>query len=326
MEKTVNSNAGVSVPANPATFDLFETQVSTSIEQDIQLQLVLDPLFRKLAMNAATMVVPTLPDSGYAEFVGGAGSGTGVPHKGNLEARSDTVGSPFAGIAMGSKTLTAVKMVSKSYIANEVEEDAIIPVLPYIRDAMVRSHSRTIEQTILLGNTATGVFTSGAYKGLVQMAIEDNKNYNMQAGSPNASPGLFKAADLLDMRQAMGKYGRNPTDLVYILSMDAYYDILDDAAFADLSQVGSQSIKVTGQIGSVYGTPVIVCDEFAAKADGAYCAVAVNTANFVIPVLRGVTVEQDYDVENQRRVLVATQRRGFDRMFATAGQVVAKTW
>ena len=326
MEKTVNSGAGVAVPANPATFDLFETQVSTSIEQDIQLQLILDPLFRKLTMNAATMVVPTLPDAGYAEFVGGAGSGTGVAHKGNLEARTDTVGSPFAGIAMGSKTLTAVKMVSKSYIANEVEEDAIIPVLPYIRDAMVRSHARTIEQTILLGNTATGVFTTGAYKGLVQMAIDDSKTLNMQAGSPSASPGLFKAADLLDMRQAMGKYGRNPTDLVYILSMDAYYDILDDAAFADLSQVGPQSIKVTGQIGSVYGTPVIVCDEFASKADGAYCAVAVNTANFVVPVLRGVTVEQDYDVENQRRVLVATQRRGFDRMFATAGQVVAKTW
>jgi hypothetical protein len=128
------------------------------------------------------------------------------------------------------------------------------------------------------------------------------------------------------MRQAMGKYGRNPTDLVYILSMDAYYDILDDAAFADLSQVGPQAIKVTGQVGSVYGTPVIVCDEFASKADGAPCAVAVNTRNFVVPVLRGVTVEQDYDVENQRRVLVATQRRGFDCMFPTNGQVVAKTW
>ena len=325
IEKTVNTTAGVSVPS--VSVEAFETQVSTMLEQDIQLELVLDPLFRKVTMNAATMVVPTLPDSGYAEFITGAGTGTGIAPKGNLEERGATFGSPYAGMAMGSKTLTALKLVSKSYIANEVEEDAILPVLPYIRDAMVRSHARTIEQSILMGGHADALVT-GAYDGLAQLASSgvDNKTLNMQAGSPSASPGLFKAADLLDMRQAMGKYGRNPTDLVYIVSMDAYYDILDDAAFADLSQVSQTAIKITGQIGSVYGTPVIVCDEFPTKADGKVCAIAVNTRNFVIPVLRGVTVEQDYDVENQRRVLVATQRRGFTRMFTSVGQVVAKTW
>ena len=40
-------------------------------------------------------------------------------------------------------------------------------------------------------------------------------------------------------------------------------------------------------------------------------AVAVNARNYVIPRLRGVTVESDYEVANQRRVLVATQRIGF---------------
>lgn len=336
FEKAVNTNAGVAVPS--VSIEAFETQVSTMIEEDIQLELVLDPLFRKIQMNAATMVVPTLPDAGYAEFVpgtgsstyGNAGTGGGSFPRGNLEPRSGTAGSPFTdAYNMTSKTLTSLKLVSKSYIANEVEEDAIIPVLSYIRNAIVRSHARAIEQSILLGGFAGSLYATGAYTGLVQMASSgvDNKTLNMQNGSPSASPsGLFKAADLLDMRQAMGKYGRNPTDLVYILSMDAYYDILDDASFADLSQVGPQAIKVTGQVGSVYGTPVIVCDEFATKADGVPCAVAVNTRNFVIPVLRGVTLEQDYDIENQRRVLVATQRRGFDRLFATAGQVVAKTW
>jgi hypothetical protein len=46
----------------------------------------------------------------------------------------------------------------------------------------------------------------------------------------------------------------------------------------------------------------------------------------LVPVLRGVTVESDYEVANQQRVLVATQRRGFDQMFAAAGQVVAHKW
>ena len=40
-------------------------------------------------------------------------------------------------------------------------------------------------------------------------------------------------------------------------------------------------------------------------------AIAVNPRNFVLPRLRGVTVESDYEVANQRRVLVASQRIGF---------------
>lgn len=325
MQK-VNTDAGITVPS--AAVANFETQISSMMEQDIQLELVLDPLFRKITMNAANMVVPTLPDSGYAEFNNTAGSGSGSAPNGNLEKRGDTYGSPYTQMAMGSKTLTALKIVSKSYIANEVEEDAIIPVLSYIRDAIVRSHARAIEQSILMGNHASGVYTSGAYAGLAALAVADNTVSNFAGGSPTASL-LFKASDLLDMRQLMGKYGRNPADLVYIVSMAAYYDLLDDAAFADVNQIGTAAIKVTGQVGSVYGTPIIVSDEFptgGTRVDGAFCAIAVNTRNFVVPVLRGVTLEQDYDVENQRRVLVATQRRGFDRLFASVGQVVAKTW
>lgn len=320
-----NTDSGVIVPG-AASVNTFELQVSTSIEQDIQLELVLDPLFRKITMNAASMVVPTLPDAGYAEFLSTAGSGASNPYKGNLEARGDAVGSPYSGVSMSQKTLQTYKMVSKSYIANEVEEDAIIPVLPYIRDAMVRSHARGIEQSILLGGYAGSVYASGAYNGLVQLAVGDSKTQDWGTGSPG-SPNAATAARLLDMRQAMGKYGRNPNDIVFIVSLDAYYDLLDDSEYDDVNLVGQGlATKVTGQVGSVYATPVIVCDEFAGRTNGAPAAVAVNVRNFVVPVLRGVTVEQDYDVENQRRVLVATQRRGFDRMFATAGQVVVATW
>jgi HK97 family phage prohead protease len=325
-----NTDTGVSVPG-AASVNTFELQVSTAIEQDIQLELILDPLFRKITMNAATMVVPTLPDSGYAEFLSGAGtntSGNVGAFKGNLEARGDTFGSPYSGISMTQKTLETFKMVSKSYIANEVEEDAIIPVLPYIRDAMVRSHARAIEQSLLLGRYTGTIYSGAGYKGLVQLANDDGgvRVQNWGTGSPT-SPNTATAAKLLDMRQAMGKYGRNPNDVVFIVSLDAYYDLLDDSEYDDVNLVGQGlATKVTGQVGSIYATPVIVCDEFVARTDGAPAAVAVNVRNFVIPVLRGVTVEQDYDVENQRRVLVATQRRGFDRMFATAGQVVVANW
>lgn len=329
IEKAANNQTGVQVPSGAGDVgDIFQTQISTAIEQDIQLQLILEPLFRKITMNAASMVVPTLPDAGYAEFLAGGstpGSSTATAPYGNLEARDASSPGANNGITMGQKTLVAKKLVSKSYIANEVEEDAIIPVLPYIRDAMVRAHARAIEHSILLGGHATyNLLGAGSYTGLYQMAVSDGGTNVQDIGSPGIP---MTAARLLNLRQAMGKYGRNPNDLVFIVSLDAYYDLLDDTEYDDVNLVGQGlATKVTGQVGSIYATPVIVCDEFPTKADGAPCALAVNVRNFVVPVLRGVTVEQDYDVENQRRILVATQRRGFDRMFATKGQVVAGTW
>ena len=86
MEK-VNASSGVTVPSS-TTAD-FESTVSTAIQRDIELELVLDPLFRKIQMNAASMVIPTMPDSGYAEWLGSnaAGTGAGSAFKGNLGNR-----------------------------------------------------------------------------------------------------------------------------------------------------------------------------------------------------------------------------------------------
>ena len=323
MEK-VNTDSGVAVGTS-ATADM-ETFVSTQIEEDIQLELVLDPLFRKIQMNAASMVVPTMPDSGYAQWIAGAGAGDGSAPHGNLTQRGDAIASPltFGGIDMTNKVLTAGKLVSNSYLVNETEEDAIIPILPLIRDAMVRSHARAIEHSILNGGASDDLIAS-PYSGLLKFAADDSKELTDTATSPLTTDlGETAANKLLEMRTNMGKYGRRPGDVMYIVSIDCYYALLEDPDFQPINTVGERNAtRVTGEIGNLWGSPVLVCDEFAAAGAGKHFAVAVNTRNMVVPVLRGVTIEQDYEVANQRRVLVASQRRGFDRMFADAGQVVA---
>jgi len=328
LEKATNANSGVVAPT--VTQENFETVVSTAIERDIELELVLAPLFREIQMSAASMVIPTLPDAGYAEFVENASSATGgSAFKGNLEGRSAASPGVNNGISMGSKVLTVNRILSKSYIANEVEEDAILPILPLIRESMVRAHARTLERSLLLANSSweLTLSTPASFHGLIEFATTDSKVLaDASSGGSPATVGTATAADLLRARQAMGKYGRRPGDVIYIVSLDAYYQLLSDAEFQNLNDIGNAATKIRGEIGQVFGSPVIVCDEFPAKANGVPYVVAVNPRNFIQPVLRGATVESDYDVEYQRRVLVATQRRGFDRMFADAGQVVAVTW
>ena len=302
MQK-VNTHSGVDV----ASAD-FEQTVSTNIERDIQLELVLAPLFREIQMRSATQIIPIMPDAGYAEFTANQVASGSSPH-GNLDPRGDAYDpANGAGIAMTERTLSTKKLISQSYLGNETEEDAIMPILPLIRESIIRSHARGIENALLLGNHADGVYGTGgaAFEGLVTMAGA-NKT---QSGTAFASESLT-ASMLLNARKKMGKWGMNPKDVVYIVNSTEYFNLLSDAEFQDVNLVGNMATKLSGEIGEVFGSKVIVCDEWATPAVGKFFACAVNVRNFVMPRLRGVTIESDYEVANQRRVLVASQRLGF---------------
>ena len=317
MEK-VNAHSGVGVSSAD-----FEQVVSTNIERDIQNELVLAPLFREIPMTSATQIIPILPDSGYAEFTANQAASGSSPH-GNLAQRGDAYNPGSAGgIDMTERTLSTKKLISTSFIGNETEEDAILPILPLIRESMVRSHARAIENAILVGDDADGAFgTSGAsFEGLCHLAANDSNT--TQPSGTFAATDAVTAADLLSLRKAMGKYGVNPSEVVYIVSQDVYYDLLNDAEFQDVNLVGDMATKLSGEIGQVFGSRVLICDEFAAKAHSKFNSVAVYPRNYVMPRLRGVTVESDYDVANQRRVLVASQRIGFLDLIDGADSVQA---
>ena len=301
MEK-VNAHSGVGVSSED-----FEQIVSTNIERDIQSELVLAPLFREIQMNSANMIIPILPDSGYAEFTANQVASGSSPH-GNLAQTGDTYGAPFGGVDLTEKTLSTHKLISQSYLGNETEEDAIMPILPLIRESIVRSHAKGIENALLLGNHSTGVYTSGTFDGLIKMASADSDE--TQSATAVASDTVT-AAELLALRKNMGKYGVNPNDVTYIISQSAYFQLLEDAEFQDANLVGDMATKLTGEIGQVFGSRVLMCDEFPAQAANGYGAIAVYARNYVMPRLRGVTIESDYEVANQRRVLVASQRIGF---------------
>ena len=304
MEK-VNAHSGVAVSSAD-----FEQEVSTNVERDIQNELILAPLFKEIPMNAATMIMPVLPDAGYAEFTSNQAASGSSPH-GNLAERGDTYGSPFGGIDLTERSLSTKKLISTSYLGNETEEDAIMPILPLIRESMIRSHARSIEAGLLVGNLADGPFgTSGAcFDGIVTLASGDSDK--TQSSTAFASESLT-AANLLAARKNMGKYGVNASDVIYIVNQQEWYNLMDDAEFQDVNLVGSElASKVKGSVGMVYGSPVIMCDEFATPAVSKFYAVAVNPKMFAMGRLRGVTIESDYEVVNQRRVLVASQRIGF---------------
>ncbi|RZK45214.1 MAG: HK97 family phage prohead protease, partial [Hymenobacter sp.] len=211
--------------------DRLETTVTTNIEKDIQAQLILKPLFREIVMNSAQQSFPLAPDAGYAEITS-ATTASGAQPNGNVDQRGAGYGAPYQGITLTEKLFSTVKMIGRGYLGNETEEDAIIPILPLVKDAMVRSHARGIENMILAGNTNQGVYTSGAANGLIKFASAANRTIETDANFTKLT-----AANLFSMRKLMGLRGRDPRDVVYILSQDAWYQLAEDPEFLNADQV-----------------------------------------------------------------------------------------
>ena len=105
---------------------------------------------------------------------------------------------------MTERTLSTKKLISTSFIGNETEEDAILPILPLIRESMVRSHARAIENAILVGDDADGAFgTSGAsFEGLCHLAANDSNT--TQPSGTFAATDAVTAADLLSLKKSNG--------------------------------------------------------------------------------------------------------------------------
>ncbi len=312
LEK-VNAHSSVQVST-----DNFEREVSVNIEREIQLELILAPMFREIAMNSASMVMPIMPDASYATITSAAAL-PGTAPAGTLDSRGTAIGSED-GIALTEIELRTIKMIAKSYIGNETEEDAIMPILPLIREGMIRQHARGVENLILLGGHADGAYPSvsaTAATGLLKYASTQSRTVTA-AGT--ATP--LTAAALLGLRKQMGKYGLRPSDVAYIVSQQCYFELLEDAEFQDFNLVNTQATKLTGEVGQIFGSSVMVCDEFPAPAAGKYHALAVNTRNFVVPRQRGITVESQYLVEDQHKVLATTQRLGFKEIIPNAKSVI----
>lgn len=303
VNKAVNQSSSIEVSS-----EAYETVFSTDLIRDIQAQLVVAPLFREIPMTSANLTIPVNPDRKNATWVAAADFGTSASSGGEITA------------ALTEITVSTMKLAAKTYITDETSEDAIMPLLPLIRMHLVEAHANEIDRAFLLG---TG---SGEPRGLKARAAaaEAGAASPTKAGGVEVSTATYTgtvsitAKMILAARKKLKLYGLNVRDVTLVVSTEAYYALLEDDAWADMDKVGSQAVKLNGQVGQIYGMPVIVSDQFAAPAASEVFAVLVNTSNFIVPRQRGVTVKTDFDVEMDRRVIVATQRLNLESMIRDA--------
>ena len=309
--KNVLQKAGVTFDATSAAG--IDVNVSQAFEEEVRLEQKVAPLFREIQVASGATVLPIAPDTENANF-----NNTGLETTANLLEES---GASDNNYNINRVLLQAFRLVSGTFIANDTDEQVVISVLPIITSALARAHAKAIDSAILLGNSS--------FVGLVGGAGPDGSGSFLAADSalvtdPDASGSsdAVTSGNLLSIRSEMGKYGMNPADVAYIVGLDQYYNLIADAGFSDVSEVGSDlALKRLGVVGAIYGSPVVATDVLAqgTKETGAFtgtAALAVNVRNYVIPRLKGVSIETDYEVAGQRTAIVASQSLGFNELVA----------
>lgn len=277
----------------------WELEVSLNMESEVRRRLVVAPTLRNIAMKTNVQTIPLNPEAGVATWITNAQFGT-TDSPGDAQTHQ-----------LGEITLNAYKVATREYTAYEEEEDALLAIVPIIRDAMIRRVARAVDRAFLRGEGAG----ADPVKGL---AVYDASSTVTAAIAAAATVGNMKA-----LRRDLGAWGLDPSEIRFIVSTDIYYDLLEDVDFATVDKVGDRATLLTGQIGQIGNTPVIVSAEFEAKADTKIGAIAFAPANFLVGNQRGLRMEMDSLVETQRKVMVASLRTGLTQISTNLGAGVS---
>jgi len=275
----------------------WELEVSLNMENEVRRRLVIAPTLRNIAMQTNVMTFPVNPEAGLGQWVTNAQFGT-TDSKGNTLTHQ-----------LKEVTLNSYKVATNEYLAYEEEEDSLLAILPVVRDAMIRRVARTVDRAFLMG---AGV-GADPVKGLATYDVASTVTLDISALDK------MTVAKLRAMRADLGAWGLNPSDIIFVVSTEGYYDLLEDTLFQTMDKVGSQATALTGQIGLVGNTPVLVSAELPAKADTAVGAICYAPANFLVGNQRGLRFDTQDLVETQRKVLVSSLRTGMTQITTNIG-------
>jgi HK97 family phage major capsid protein len=263
---------------------------------------------RSINMQTNVMKIPLNPEAGYATWMANS-SFNSAASAGATQTHSLT-----------EITLSAYKVATNEYVGYEEEEDSLLVILPIVRDAMIRRTAKSVDKAFLVGAGAGADPVKGlaAYDATSVVTISAATGYSTTA-----------TAKLRDLRKDLGAMGLDPSDVVFLVNTETYYGLLEDTTFQTMDKVGDKASILTGQVGMVAGSPVLVSAELPANTVGStsaltnISALAVAKSNWLVGNQRGLRFDVQDLAETQRKVLVASLRTGLTQLTTNLGQGVS---
>ena len=301
---------------------------------------VIAPLFRSFEMSDPTAYLPVEVDFPEMYFV----SESTANNSSNYS--TSKTGSQRVSVA-------AKKMLLHQMWSGEMEEDSIIPFIPFLRAQAAKALAFYTDSAILNGddtNSATGNINLDdadpadtkhylAFDGIRHAAIVDNTANGLDVAGP-VTLNTFKQIRALmrdTTRYVDWGHPLNRNDLVFIADPDTSdnIDLLDEVVNAKLMS-GNSADLLNGQTASILGHPVIRTMVMSkTEADGKLSTTgsnntkgqitAVNTTGGVVGWRRRVKFETERLPATDQTRLVYSLRLGFGR-FTPTGAASGIEW
>ena len=160
----------------------------------------------------------------------------------------------------GNITFSAKSIGAATRVSKELNQDSIVPMVPFIQRNLLRGLANGLENALINGDTtathqdsdteaegATAV--AAAWKGYRKLAIENSYTVDASTWTLDTFRG---------MRKDMGKFGVNPDELVLFASNAAYIDMLNWDGVLTLDKFGPSATILTGELLKVDGISVVV--------------------------------------------------------------------
>lgn len=193
-------------------------------------------LVRTVNMTTQTLKIPRIDGDANVYYVGTEAT---APSKSDLSNQ-------FA----GQVELNAKKLMAYSDIANEVDEDSKIAMLPLIKEAFAEGMAAAEEIAMVQGNTAFA-WTNAAdvRKAMTGVVYQNGVS---QVGDNNDLIATVEAA-----RYKLGRYGRDVKALVLMVNPFTAGILRQEEAVLTVDKYGPNATIHKGELGKIMGIAII---------------------------------------------------------------------
>ena len=306
---TDTSNEGV---------DWIPTGIGSSLHERVRASGKVRPLFQ-------TINLPTNPWKWPLE--GADATAYRVAEPTSDTATKVTASTP----GTGSVTFDAEIMGGRVIFSKSLEADSALAVLPYVQRKLVQAFVDAEEKAILDGDAdGTHQDTDTQAVGATHMSSAWDGLRKRALANASASGGSALTVALLAARRAdMDQYGLNPAECAFIVPISSYYALVTDSNVITVDKLGPQATILNGQLGSLYGVPIIVSEHVRTNlnASGVHDAITttktyalcVNRMEWVMGARTPLALETDDSIyrETYQRVVIGFMREDFANINAT---------
>jgi len=311
--------------------DQFLSNFSSNIYTEMEQQLVVAPLFNRVAVDAKTFRVPVADedtDGDVAQFASGTFA-TGIADATRVPTSNQNT--------ISSVDFTPHKFMATTHLAKDEEEDTVLPLLDFLRAAATRRLARAIDKSILRGTGALTGFTASptnaisagtgyasVIEGITNLTGDVGAGLTVDTGSANdkADPSDIAAA-----RTKLGKYGLQlGNDLVYLTTIEGYNNLVTTSDFQTVDKFGPNATYLTGSVGAVYGIPIAITEFLdVVGSSNNDLGVLLYKPGFMIAERRGIEIESEYEPRQQVTAMYMSTRIDFKALTTNASSALDAT-